>query len=69
MVTQYKEQRNKYIFMACKMDIAAAQMKSMAVNQAAMEGVAKATSYIQGIQSMSPVQVGLNTDYLRLLTL
>lgn len=69
MVTQYKNQRNKYVFMACKMDIAAAQMKAMAVNQAAMEGIAKATSCMQGIQSMSPVQVGLHTDYLSLITL
>lgn len=45
--------------MATKMDVAATQMKMQMVQQQVMDGIAKATTCMQGLQSMNAEQVCL----------
>ena len=58
-MTELKGQRNKFIFMATKMEVAATQMKMQMVQQQVVGGIAKATACMQGLQGMSSEQVGV----------
>ena len=57
MATQYKDQKNKYLLMSCKLDAAAGEMRVSLGSQEAMKALAKATSCLNGLQNPDPVEV------------